>query len=96
MIDFQPTDEQLELCDQVCKWFREYEMGSRIRNHPQWYSYTGAAGSGKTSVMNLIIDKLGLTDSEYTTCAYTGRAALNLQQKGLPSSTIQALIYHTI
>ena len=47
MINFTPTDEQIELCDQICKWFRDYESGHRIRNHPQWYSYSGPAGSGK-------------------------------------------------
>ena len=46
MKDFHPTDEQLELCDQVCKWFHDYESGHRIRSHPQWYSYSGAAGVG--------------------------------------------------
>lgn len=47
MINFTPTDEQLELCDQLCKWFKDYESGHRIRNHPQWFSYSGGAGTGK-------------------------------------------------
>lgn len=96
MINFIPTDEQEELCNQICKWFRDYESGHRIRSHPQWYSYSGAAGTGKTSVLELIVDKLKLEDDQYRCVAYTGKAALNLQQKGLPSSTIHSLIYHTI
>lgn len=44
---FTPTDQQEELTDQVCKWFHDYENGHRIRNHPQWFSYSGAAGTGK-------------------------------------------------
>lgn len=96
MINFTPTDEQTELCDQLCKWFKDYESGHRIRNHPQWFSYSGGAGTGKTSIVEMIIDKLKLDDDQYITCAYTGRAALNLQQKGLPSSTVHSLIYHTL
>lgn len=46
MVNFEPTDEQLELCDQICKWFRDYESGHRIRSHSQWYSYSGPSGSG--------------------------------------------------
>lgn len=96
MINFIPTDEQLELCDQICKWLQDYESGHRIRNHPQWFSYSGPSGSGKSSILDLVIDKLKLDDDQYITCAYTGKAALNLQQKGLPSCTVHSLIYHTI
>lgn len=96
MRDFQPTDEQLELCDQVCKWFHDYENGHHIRNHPQWFSYSGAAGVGKTTVLELILEALKLEEDQYTTCAYTGKAALNLQQKGLPACTVHSLIYHTV
>ena len=96
MVNFEPTDEQLELCDQICKWFRDYESGHRIRSHAQWYSYSGPSGSGKSSVLELIIDKLKLDDDQYMCCALTGKAALNLQQKGLPACTVHSLIYHTI
>ena len=96
MINFTPTDEQIELCDQICKWFRDYESGHRIRNHPQWYSYSGGAGVGKTTVLELIIDKLKLSEDQFITIAFTGKAALNLQQKGLPSCTVHSLIYHTV
>ena len=76
MINFTPTDEQIELCDQICKWFRDYESGHRIRNHPQWYSYSGPAGSGKSSVLDLIIDKLKLAEDQYITAVYTGKGAI--------------------
>lgn len=96
MINFTPTDEQLELCDQICNWLHDYESGHRIRNHPQWFSYSGPSGSGKSSILDLVIDKLKLDEDQYITCSYTGKAALNLQQKGLPSCTVHSLIYHTI
>lgn len=47
MPSFQPTDQQEELVDQICKWFHDYESGHRIRSHPQWFSYSGGAGTGK-------------------------------------------------
>lgn len=96
MINFTPTDEQLELCDQICNWLHDYESGHRIRNHPQWFSYSGPSGSGKSSILDLVIDKLKLDEDQYITCSFTGKAALNLQQKGLPSCTVHSLIYHTI
>ena len=90
------TDEQDHLIEELTKWFHDYESGHRIRNHSQWYSYSGQAGTGKSTIITMLIDKLNLQPDEYITCAYTGRAALNLQQKDLRSCTIHSLIYHTI
>ena len=95
MVNFEPNEQQEELINQICKWFHDYESGHRIRNHPQWYSYSGAAGVGKSAVIQFIINRLNLSDDQYITCAYTGKAALNLQQKNLPSCTVHSLIYHT-
>lgn len=47
MSSFELTDQQEDLVNQICKWFHDYESGHRIRNHPQWFSYSGAAGTGK-------------------------------------------------
>ena len=44
MVNFEPNEQQEELINQICKWFHDYESGHRIRNHPQWYSYSGASG----------------------------------------------------
>ena len=79
------TDEQDHLIEELTKWFHDYESGHRIRNHSQWYSYSGQAGTGKSTIITMLIDKLNLQPDEYITCAYTGRAALNLQQKNLRS-----------
>lgn len=96
MSDIVLTEEQDELVNLLCRWFHDYENGRRIRAHPQWFSYSGRAGTGKTTLLKPFIDKLGLSEDQYITCAYTGKAALNLQQKGLPASTVHSLIYHTI
>ena len=90
------TDEQEHLIDELSKWFHDYESGHRYRNHAQWYSYSGRAGTGKSTIITSLIDKLNLQEDEYITCAYTGKASLNLQQKNLRSCTIHSLIYHTI
>ena len=90
------TDEQEHLIDELSKWFHDYESGHRYRDHAQWYSYSGQAGSGKTAIISFLVDRLNLQEDEYITCAYTGKASLNLQQKDLRSCTIHSLIYHTI
>ena len=86
------TDEQEHLIDELSKWFHDYESGHRYRDHAQWYSYSGQAGSGKTAIISFLVDRLNLQEDEYITCAYTGKASLNLQQKDLRSCTILLFI----
>lgn len=49
----------------------------------------GYAGSGKTTLAARLSEKLG--GGKF--CAYTGKAAMVLQQKGLPATTIHSLLY---
>lgn len=55
----------------------------------------GYAGSGKTTLIKYFIEENDLMSSTHF-CTYTGKAALILQQKGLPATTIHKLIYQTI
>ena len=55
----------------------------------------GYAGSGKTTLISYFIEQNDLMDKTHF-CTYTGKAALVLQQKGLPATTIHKLIYQTI
>lgn len=53
-------------------------------------SLAGYAGTGKSTVLSYIHNKL----SNFAVCAYTGKAANNLKNKGiLDASTIHSLIY---
>lgn len=87
---------QDELRKEIKQWFYDWENGRRIRNHPQWYAYSGAAGTGKTTVIKEAINELGLSDEEFICCAYVGKAVLQLQRHDLPASTIHSLIYNTV
>jgi exodeoxyribonuclease-5 len=80
------TDEQNTLVQRLCQWYRK---GTR-----QWYSYTGAAGTGKTTVIQAFIEELGL--ERYIACAYVGKAVTVLSRHGLPASTIHSMIYNVM
>jgi exodeoxyribonuclease-5 len=88
MINVELTEEQLELKRQIIQWYHNFPYGK-----PYFY-YSGAAGTGKTTVMKSIIDELGLKSGEFIACAYVGKAVLVLLQHGLPASTIHSLIFN--
>lgn len=81
------TDEQKELKRGIIHWYNNFPHGK------PYYYYSGAAGTGKTTVMQSIVNDLGLRFNQYITCAYTGKAVLVLLRKGLPSQTLHSLIY---
>lgn len=81
------TDEQKELKKRIIHWYKHFGSGK-----PYFY-YSGAAGTGKTTVMKSIIDELDLNRDEYIACAYVGKAVLVLMQHGLPATTIHSFIY---
>ena len=66
------TDEQKDLKRRIIHWYHNFPSGK-----PYFY-YSGAAGTGKTTVIKTIIDELGLKRDEYIACAYVGKAVLVL------------------
>lgn len=82
---FELTDGQLELKHEICKWY-EQDLGPD-------YVYAGPAGTGKTSVLPYIIKELGLDPEEVLYCAFTGKAASVLMQKGFDASTIHSAFF---
>jgi len=81
------NEEQKELQRRIIYWYRHFPSGK-----PYFY-YSGAAGTGKTTVIKSTIEELGLTKEQYIACAYVGKAVLVLLRNGLPASTIHAFIY---
>lgn len=81
------TDEQHELKRQIIRW---YKSG----NKPYYY-YSGAAGTGKTTVIQSVISDMGLADNEIISAAFVGKAVLVLMRHGLKACTIHSLIYNT-
>jgi exodeoxyribonuclease-5 len=85
MAKMQLSDEQGQAVKAVVNWFK---------GKKQVFELSGPAGTGKTTLAKCITEELGLTGSEVMYCAFTGKAALVLSQKGCnPSSTVHGLIY---
>ena len=78
------TEEQQELVKRLAAWYKSADR--------QVFSYTGAAGTGKTTVIRAFIEEIGIT--KYISCAFVGKAVTVLSRQGLPASTIHSLIYN--
>lgn len=88
--DFELTADQKMAIQVVRNWY--FGKGSS----PIWKRYlvlSGAAGTGKTSLIQYIIKNLGLPEEDVLCCAFTGKASLNLQRKGNLSATLHSSIY---
>lgn len=59
----------------------------------QIFKIAGYAGTGKTYLSSIIAAELASNNIAF--CAYTGKAALVMQQRGMPATTIHQLIYNT-
>lgn len=59
----------------------------------QLYEITGPAGSGKTTIIQALVDKVGLRKEEVIFVAFIGKAAQNLALKGHNAKTIHSTIY---
>lgn len=80
------TNEQKELVNDICNFY--------IYNTKNYYVYSGAAGTGKTTVIKEVIKALNLESYEVACLAYVGKAAMVLASKGLPAKTIHSTIYY--
>ena len=78
------TAEQKCLVNNLKEWY--------LHSNRQVYSYTGAAGTGKTTVIKAFIDELSI--ERYRTCAYVGKAVNVLARQGLPATTIHSMIFN--
>lgn len=71
-------------------------ISSLYRTGQQVMTIAGGAGVGKSSLVSYIIKNLGLRPGEVEYCAFTGKAALVLRNKGIPAQTIHHLIYNVL
>lgn len=68
----------------------------RYRNKEPYTVIAGYAGTGKSTLVEFIIDALGLYNDEVAYVAYTGKASLVLQNKGCDGAmTSHKLLYNT-
>lgn len=72
-------------------WYKHPESRTR-----PWFEISGAAGTGKTTVVKHIIASLGLKDSEVIFMAFVGKAALALRLSGVNGRTIHSVLYRMV
>lgn len=69
---------------------------ARYKSKEPYTCIAGYAGTGKSTLVQFIIDELNISDEYIAYVAYTGKASLVLQQKGCPgATTAHKLLYNT-
>lgn len=81
---FAFTPDQTNALAAIKKWYRH--------SNKQVFKMTGAAGTGKSTVIAHLQEELNLAGMSYA--VFTGKGALVLNNKGLPAITIHKLIYN--
>lgn len=66
------------------------------RKESQVWEISGAAGTGKTTVVNYLINAIGLEKEQVLFMAYVGKATLALALNGNPAKTIHSSIYDLV
>lgn len=77
--------QQQEAVEKSYDWF--------VNKRSQIFTIVGRAGTGKTTIVSSLINKLGLKPDEVLFMAYVGKAAMVLSMKGNNAKTIHASIY---
>ena len=63
----------------------------------QLFEISGAAGTGKSVLLNAIINSLGINNNEYLAMAFTGQAAIVMRTKGFPNArSIHSSLYEIV
>lgn len=103
---FDLSNGQAAAAEEIKEWFEEQEgylkgdklgeddLGPMDMPRPIFRLF-GYAGTGKTTTIRHIMDKLGIR-SETQFAAYTGKAAMVMRKTGLPGRTIHSLIYEPV
>lgn len=87
---FKPTREQFRVIKRVIDWYYSFDDREPI------FVIKGYAGTGKSSIVNIIIQSLGLLNYNVLFTAFTGKASNVLRMKGNPANTIHKTFYHII
>lgn len=65
-------------------------------SNEQVFEISGAAGTGKTTLVKYIIERLGIGLENTAFVAYMGKAAMQMARNGLPARTIHSFIYDCV
>lgn len=77
--------QQVKARDIVLKWYHEREK--------HVCTVAGYAGTGKSTIVENVIECLELSKKQVAFVTFTGKASLVLNSKGVPATTIHKLIY---
>lgn len=85
---FSLNSQQMDALRMFIPWLRD-----RPANKPVFRLF-GYAGTGKTSLARVIAENLSMP---IVFCAFTGKAALRMEQAGCPgAATLHSLLYHVV
>jgi exodeoxyribonuclease-5 len=84
----EPSDEQQRAITAILQWF---DGGVTT---PQELSLGGYAGTGKTTVIKHIIERLGAKGAKVRVASFTGKAVSVLRKKAVDADTIHSLMYY--
>lgn len=83
------TPKQQKIVNEAVNWY--YNSPEQI------FQFAGNPGTGKSVVMNAILQAIGLKDDEVAPMAYIGAAAINMRLKGMKNAkTIHSWIYEPV
>lgn len=82
----EPTNEQKELLKRAIYWYKH--------SSEQVFEFSGSAGTGKSVMLHMIINSLGLSEDQIAPMSYTGSAAMVMRLKGfLNAKTMHSWLY---
>lgn len=79
------NDQQIHALYDIENWWSDH--------NDQVYELSGAAGTGKTTLIRYFIERIGLDLTDVAFVAYMGKAAMQMARNGLPAQTIHSFIY---
>ena len=89
MSDIILNNKQAQACKEAERWFKY--------SSDKVFQLAGYAGTGKTTTINAIIEKLGLKKHEILPMAYTGQAAIVMRMHGfITASTCLSALYNHV
>ena len=84
--DINLNKEQKETLKKLIHWWKHERL------HKQTFEISGAAGTGKTTLIRYLIKKIGLSDDQVRFMAYVGKATLAMKMNGIQATTIHKVI----
>ena len=86
---FSLTDEQQLAIDTIIKWYNDLSGSPQSKV----FKLGGYAGTGKTTVIKALRERLGVEKVSTEVTAFTGKACAVLRRKGVRANTMHSLMY---